>query len=903
MSIIKSIKIRAKRKFITKEQKREDEKQRKMPDSSPVLLILYLLGLLGLMLPFSGFFAADYQFLFYLLVAAVDVLSAALWYIYIHKNKLFMPIVIGFCALSVLLILPMWGNLSQAFSVYSYSGSTAGFANSGAEVLLFPIFIGMAVLVLFSMEFVLRSHTVLFLIAAAIVIFGPLINIKPDLFSIILIIIFQFGFYVLNMTDTRQGNRFRAKNRAKTASASVLTTAAVLLLSFIPAVIAQNIFEDELYSSVYQADGYIQDFMNEMTGSLEGSVINGNISRGNLRQTGEKMFEAETGEIPLEKLYLVGFNGGEYLGDSWDNAYYPIYEDTDMDYYDPDTEKLMSFTYPMFYYREPFINEVINQVNDEYYDELSGFLKKETGIKVKEFYRIEANDTITGYDVRGRQFQIYTSEEETNTIRLYDSDTITDEENKADGLSDKDTNYWHNTGDTPSYWVYFIDLGKFKHRPTIFSNMNYSDLLTPIYSAFGVRDDDTSLAQKSNTLYIKPTGSQIHTALMPYYSGQKFRGTIGTIDDETTEPYYNTYRYQSAIDMSGQWQNYPFYEKFVDSYIEKTEEYYTDYPADELPRLTQLCAENDLEGVNEVTTFILYTLQTRTRYSTTPGTVPFNKNIVEHFLFDNRRGFCVHYATTAALMYRMYGIPARYVTGYALTPDMFTRNNSTESSAKSTTLSYHADVTDHYAHAWVEIFLKDYGWVPVDVTPTAEGDMNASFPGYDEEEMNRIMQEHDWHFRDTSSDSTNNNNNTDAGDDTEIDYLQLLTVFMLSAFILTFVIVLLRWIIITHKQHTMGCRRSFDRLITLLHFSGLLTEFNGSEKDFAHKLFETVDSISSEEAAKLIGILETDNYSETNASDSDSEFVRSIYFKTVTECYAKTPWYKKPLFRFIKCFQ
>ena len=872
-----------------------------MPDSSPALLILYLLGLLGLMLPFAVFFSADYQFLFYLLIAAVEASSVALWYIYIHKNKYFVPIVIGFCVVSVLFIIPMWGNLAEGFSIYSNFGSTAGFMNSGAEVLLVPLFLGMVVLILFSMEFVLRSHTILFLLSAAIVIFGPLINIKPDLFSIILIIIFQFGFYVLNMTDTRQGNRFRAKNRAKTACTSVTVTVAILLLSFIPAIIAQNIFEDNLYSSVYQADGYLQDFINNLTDSTEGSVINGNISRGNLRQTGEKMFEAETGEIPKEKLYLTGFNGGDYLGDYWDNAYYLSYEDTEMNYYDPDTNEIMSFTYPMFYYREPFMNDLINQINNEYYNELSEFLKNETGIKVKDFYRMELNDTITGYDVRGRQFQVDTLGEETNTIRLYDSDDVSDAENKADGLTQNDINYCSVTGDAPNYWVYYKDLGELKNRPTILSNMNYSDMLTPIYSVLGVKEDDNSLIQKSNTLYIKPTGNQIHTALMPYYSGLQFRGTIGDNEDKTTESYYNTYRYQSAIDMSQKWKENPFYEEFINQYEETIKQYYTDYPADELPRLTQLCSENDLEGVNEVTTFILYTLQTRTRYSTTPGTVPFNKNTVEHFLFDNRRGFCVHYATTAALMYRMYGIPARYVSGYTLTPDMFTEDHS--ASGPSTTLSYHADVTDHSAHAWVEIFLKDYGWVPVDVTPTEDGYMNASFPGYDEAEMNRIMQEHDWHFRNTSSDTNNNNNNNYYdGDDTEIDYVQLLTIFMISAFISAFVVLLLRWLFITRRQHTMRCRRSFDRLITLLHYSGLLTGFNGSEKDFAQRLSEAVHCISSEEAVNLISILETDNYSQTFASDSDSEFVRNIYFKAVTECYLNIPWYKKPIFRFIKCF-
>ena len=76
------------------------------------------------------------------------------------------------------------------------------------------------------------------------------------------------------------------------------------------------------------------------------------------------------------------------------------------------------------------------------------------------------------------------------------------------------------------------------------------------------------------------------------------------------------------------------------------------------------------------------------------------EDFVAHFL-EEGRGYCVHFATTAALLLRMQGIPARYVSGYtaAITPGETT------------------DVPDSAAHAWVEIYLDGYGWYPVEVTP------------------------------------------------------------------------------------------------------------------------------------------------------------------------------------------
>lgn len=39
-------------------------------------------------------------------------------------------------------------------------------------------------------------------------------------------------------------------------------------------------------------------------------------------------------------------------------------------------------------------------------------------------------------------------------------------------------------------------------------------------------------------------------------------------------------------------------------------------------------------------------------------------DFVLNFLDGTRKGYSVHYATAAAMMFRYYGIPARYVEGF-----------------------------------------------------------------------------------------------------------------------------------------------------------------------------------------------------------------------------------------------
>ena len=75
---------------------------------------------------------------------------------------------------------------------------------------------------------------------------------------------------------------------------------------------------------------------------------------------------------------------------------------------------------------------------------------------------------------------------------------------------------------------------------------------------------------------------------------------------------------------------------------------------------------------------------------------------VDEFLFELKRGYCTYYATAMTVMCRILGIPTRYVEGY-VTPK-----------AADDGFRY---VTGNYAHAWVEVYFQNVGFVPFEPTP------------------------------------------------------------------------------------------------------------------------------------------------------------------------------------------
>lgn len=153
-----------------------------------------------------------------------------------------------------------------------------------------------------------------------------------------------------------------------------------------------------------------------------------------------------------------------------------------------------------------------------------------------------------------------------------------------------------------------------------------------------------------------------------------------------------------------------------EEYSEFVSEEYTGYP-EELTGLTDFCrlfqeTSSDTVLSDEIDSVFKY----RMEYTLNPGIKPDDKDFVEYFL-ESGKGFCVHFASAATLIYRKFGYPARYVEGYAIPQSAFKIQPDG---------TYKAVVTDRMAHAWCEVFNQNLGWIVREHTLSSNENGNFS---------------------------------------------------------------------------------------------------------------------------------------------------------------------------------
>jgi transglutaminase-like putative cysteine protease len=91
------------------------------------------------------------------------------------------------------------------------------------------------------------------------------------------------------------------------------------------------------------------------------------------------------------------------------------------------------------------------------------------------------------------------------------------------------------------------------------------------------------------------------------------------------------------------------------------------------------------------------------------------KNPLEHFLFQSKRGHCEFYSTAMTMLLRTLDVPARNATGFVGgTFNRFSR-------------SYVVRQGD--AHSWVEVHLDGHGWTRFDPTPPSDAAPRSEITG------------------------------------------------------------------------------------------------------------------------------------------------------------------------------
>ena len=190
------------------------------------------------------------------------------------------------------------------------------------------------------------------------------------------------------------------------------------------------------------------------------------------------------------------------------------------------------------------------------------------------------------------------------------------------------------------------------------------------------------------------------------------------------------------------------------SYESYVNTHYTDVPESQ-KRIEKLCKkkkkewDKKLEGnlsdtqkqdlsyekIDDVKNFVVRTLWERCEFSKSASRISDDEDYIERFMFEKKKGDSTAFASAAVVMFRSCGIPARYVVGYAAPANLFSGQADG---------SYMAVLQDDNAHAWVEIYMPDCGWTPVETTPGFAGTIaNLDMPDADTEDTESIADKKD----------------------------------------------------------------------------------------------------------------------------------------------------------------
>ena len=138
----------------------------------------------------------------------------------------------------------------------------------------------------------------------------------------------------------------------------------------------------------------------------------------------------------------------------------------------------------------------------------------------------------------------------------------------------------------------------------------------------------------------------------------------------------------------------------LSAYQEFVHRYYTRLPDSTAETMRELCAQNGLTAdrrdiLNAVADYV----RDGSVYDTN---IPVwqSDDYAVYFLTTARRGYCIHYASSACALFRALQIPARVTEGFLI----------------NVTAGEDCVATGADAHAWVEVWMDSIGWVPVEVT-------------------------------------------------------------------------------------------------------------------------------------------------------------------------------------------
>lgn len=345
-------------------------------------------------------------------------------------------------------------------------------------------------------------------------------------------------------------------------------------------------------------------------------------------------------------------------------------------------------------------------------------------------------------------------------------------------------------------------------------------------------------------------------------------------------------------------------------------------------------------------------------YTTAPKKFTEGEDPVNSAMYDVHEGYCVHFASAAAVGFRILGISTVYNTGYVVPSSAWIKQSDG---------TYRAVVLDKYSHAWIEAYSEDDGdWVIVDATPLGDradtlgipkepdysGDNTADNSSDDTEEPETSeetsspdvtteattdsttqMSENTEVTTETDGDSSNgtgeNGNQVDVPNDGSGDaqsgspgdagdgLSELVQNRVFRTVVVVLAVILILWGAVIFRRRTIVARRR-RRLVgrnrisaiyemstamyDMMVFSGAIQNVSENDTEYADTVTESCSFIKGDEFTEFIKWVQAAVYGRVEPDDRQIAAARKLYTKVRAYTYLGLGFKDRFVWKYVKCY-
>lgn len=345
-------------------------------------------------------------------------------------------------------------------------------------------------------------------------------------------------------------------------------------------------------------------------------------------------------------------------------------------------------------------------------------------------------------------------------------------------------------------------------------------------------------------------------------------------------------------------------------------------------------------------------------YTTAPKKFTEGEDPVNSAMYDVHEGYCVHFASAAAMGFRILGISTVYNTGYVVPSSAWIKQSDG---------TYRAVVLDKYSHAWIEAYSEDAGdWVIVDATPLGDradtlgipkepdysGDNTADNSSDDTEEPKTSeetsspdvtteattdsttqMSENTEVTTEMDGDSSNgtgeNGNQVDVPNDGSGDaqsgspgnagdgLSELVQNRVFRTVVVVLAVILILWGAVIFRRRTIVARRR-RRLVgrnrisaiyemstamyDMIVFSGAIENVSENDTEYADTVTESCSFIKGDEFTEFIKWVQAAVYGRVEPDDRQIAAARKLYTKVRAYTYLGLGFKDRFVWKYVKCY-